>query len=54
MRCHPTVVRPEMEGKLLYVDKYGVHCFVQCVKCKAFLRGKQREPLFDTIKEVLV
>jgi hypothetical protein len=48
VRWHPDVVLPHMKDKLLYVDRHGVHCFVQCTQCKAFISGQLFEPIFDS------
>lgn len=50
VRCHSNVVPDDWRYKLLYVDRYKVHNFVQCVHCDKVLETDQQEHLYDDAK----
>jgi hypothetical protein len=50
IRFHRGVVRPDMQGKQLYVDRHNVHNFVECCRCQCVLKTKQRERLYEESK----
>ncbi len=47
IRYHANVVPESWKSKLLYIDRYRVHNFVQCVHCSKVLNTDQREFLYQ-------
>lgn len=47
IRYHRNTVPHAWRGRLLYVDRLDVHCFVQCTCCERVLYVDQRENLFE-------
>lgn len=47
IRFHRNVVPSAWRGKLLYVDRHDVHCFVRCTCCKAVLHTRQTTKIFE-------